>query len=65
MIDQEPEIKVALLQNYSETRLTLNGRFFYRINVRWKAVLPFTLIVVRLYSGIPWTKKYSGKKKFC
>ncbi|KQC06131.1 MAG: amidase [Smithella sp. SDB] len=28
MIDQEPEIKVALLQNYSETRLTLNGRFF-------------------------------------
>ena len=28
MIDQEPEIKVALLQNYKEARIALSGRFF-------------------------------------
>ena len=27
MLDQEPEIKVALLQNYNEARVALNGRF--------------------------------------
>jgi SpoIID/LytB domain protein len=27
MIDQEPEIRVALLQNYNEARITLNGPF--------------------------------------
>jgi len=28
MIDQEPEIKVALMQNYKEARIALSGRFF-------------------------------------
>jgi stage II sporulation protein D len=28
MIDQEPEIKVALLQNYHEAKIALNGNFF-------------------------------------
>jgi SpoIID/LytB domain protein len=28
MIDQEPKIKVALLQNYNEVHIALNGKFF-------------------------------------
>jgi stage II sporulation protein D len=28
MIDREPEIKVALLQNYQESKITLNGTFY-------------------------------------
>jgi stage II sporulation protein D len=28
MIDHEPEIKVALLQNYHESKITLNGKFY-------------------------------------
>jgi stage II sporulation protein D len=32
MIDREPEIKVALLQNYRESAITLNGNFYLSAN---------------------------------
>jgi SpoIID/LytB domain protein len=57
MIDQEPEIKVALLQNYNEARVAFNGRFLPH-----DGCAPDGLFIVRAEGGFVLLEDSSGKE---
>src|SRR5271157_5059664 len=59
MIDKEPKIKVALLQNYSEAHIVLNGRFFLPDGSAIEG--QFT---VRADKGLVWLTDSSGTERF-
>ena len=57
MIDQEPEIKVALLQNYNEARVAFNGRF-----IPPDGCAPNGRFIVRAEGGFVLLEDSSGKE---
>jgi hypothetical protein len=63
MIHYEPEIRVALLQNYSEAHITLKGIFHLRMAGYWKVAIPLPLMMVGSCLPIRQEKKLCGRKK--
>jgi SpoIID/LytB domain protein len=57
MINSEPEIKVALLQNYNEARIAFNGRFLPH-----DGCAPDGLFIVRAEGGFVLLEDSSGKE---
>ena len=65
MINSEPKIKVALLQNYNEAHIALNGRFLLPDGRAIDGQFTVRANHGRLNYPIIQGKKSSGKKRFC